>query len=124
MTASSSAIAPPQDWILIEPNYDIVSPRRNLAVAALDTGEIVLMGGYRGKCLFSDVIVFDTRTNACTKVIERSSFKFDAMTNQTVRGARGDSILTLAVEGKTDRLCLLEFNRRQNSLNPLKVWNQ
>ena len=52
-----------------------------MAVAPLNSHEIVIMGGYKGGSLLNDVIIFAVRTDTCKKVVQGGSLKFDALTN-------------------------------------------
>ena len=69
-------------WLLIELTNNILSPQTNTVVAPLNETEIVIMGGRDISGYLGDVIVFNTQTQKFQNVVQDSTFKFTAVSNQ------------------------------------------
>ena len=61
-------------WQLIEAPRNVLSSRTSLTVCPINDTEIVIMGGLNDD-YFSDLVVFDTTTKKCLKVID-GEYKF------------------------------------------------
>jgi len=51
-------------------------------VAPLNENEIAILGGWDGMEYFGDVIVFNTKTEKCIKVVSAGDYKFFSEGNQ------------------------------------------
>ena len=90
-------------WELIQTSPTILSPRIDPAVAPLNNTEIMIFGGLDedGNNL-GDVIVFDTKTKQCTKVMSEGASKFHAYSNRCVQ-ASNDKVIGLVSKDDRDR---------------------
>ena len=83
-------------WTIIQVPQDILIPRNGLAVSVLnDTKITILGGGGRGSDGFlGDIIVFDTKTDACKKAKNSEGYKFHCYGNHSAQ-AGVDKIVAL-----------------------------
>ncbi len=73
-------------WQLIQPPNSILSSRFHAIVFPLNAYEIAILGGCcigldYGDQDLNDVILFDTKTEKCRKVVGSGPFKFDGIRN-------------------------------------------
>ena len=72
-------------WKLIQPSESILSPLVNSVVVPLNANEIAIMGGshfHRGKYQdLNDVIIYDTKTEKCKKVVSSCPLRFFSYEN-------------------------------------------
>ena len=80
----------PDCWTLIKVPQNVFTPCKNPAVAPLNDTEIAILGGYNEGRL-GDVLIFDTNTEKCVKVVTEGRLltrlfvgqcKFNAFPNQ------------------------------------------
>ena len=62
----------------------------------------MIFGGYDSSNNLGDVIVFDTKTNQCTKVMSEGASKFYAPSNRCVQ-ATNDKVIGLVTKGYNDK---------------------
>ena len=68
------------EWHLISVSFDILTPRCEPALCALNSDKLIILGGYRhGYC--SDVVVFDERDMSCSVLVKRAPMEFWAFGN-------------------------------------------
>ena len=60
------------------------TPRIELAVVALNSFEIAILGGHNGKTCLRSIYLFNTRSFECKKINQNESHMFSAPGNQTV----------------------------------------
>ena len=91
-------------WELIQISPTILSPRERPAVAPLNNTEIMIFGGLGnyGNNYFGDLIVFDTKTKQCRKVMSEGASKFYARSNRCVQ-ASNDKVIGLVTKDGHDK---------------------
>ena len=60
----------PDFWTLIYVTQNVFTPRACPAVAPLNDTEIAILGGWNNPNCLGDVLIFDTKTDKCVKVVK------------------------------------------------------
>lgn len=103
-------------WQMIRAPVGTLEPRYQPAVVAINSHEIAILGGWsrEGYSRLGDVVLFDTRTRACAKVVSQDQssqdfFTFNALANQSGR-TKFETVVVLGSDAN-HKPCLLEFRK-------------
>ena len=104
-------------WQLIQPSLTELSPRIYFSVAAITSDKIAILGGQQKDNCLTQVGLFDTKTERCISVADKSLYKFNSFRNQTAR-VNSNTIISL-VRSKADITTLIEYTTNIDSIKVL-----
>ena len=104
LEGASGRVAYEQAWQIIEVPINVLSPRYNPAVIALNHTEIVILAGFSNNDGYKgDVVLFNTQDNSVNKVLELDAAAGDIgyypITNQTALFAPEHVVMLCGLEG-------------------------
>ena len=111
-------------WELIQTSPTILSPRREPAVAPLNNTEIMIFGGYKNSNNLGDVIVFDTKTKQCTKVMSEGASKFYAHSNRCVQATNDKVIGLVSKDGDAKGVTVFSWSKGASAITVVKEYKE
>ena len=108
-------------WELIQVAKDILGARKFPAVVPLNDTEFVIMGGY-SYYYQSCVVIFDTTTGECQRVVDKGEVKNGFVANANQAALVGENRIVALVMNSKSKPSLIEWNKGADRITVLKEY--